>query len=261
MSSAATMPMPVSATANVSRSRSRAAGAAVTVRATPPRSVNFTALSIRFSSALRSRTASPIDARRQIVRRWKSRRRATCPRRARSATAPPHRPDRAARTAPGCSTSPPPPALAASTTSVVSRARCSAASLIAAAQPPLALRQIGRQQQFGQRQNAGQRRADVVGETGERDLGRRATTARRVARDALFRARRLGLLLSLAFGTRPPPCARAEHGTAQTARATRQAQPACGYPPASCPARAVRAGPSRWVDLDSLRPSSSRISR
>ena len=40
--------------------RRRAAGAAATASDTLPRSVNFTALSIRFSNALRSRTASPL---------------------------------------------------------------------------------------------------------------------------------------------------------------------------------------------------------
>ena len=53
------MPMPLSATVKVSRTRPRPALADRAEKPMRPRSVNFTALSIRFSSALRSRTSSP----------------------------------------------------------------------------------------------------------------------------------------------------------------------------------------------------------
>ena len=53
------MPMPLSVTVKTSRTRPRAAGSALAVKATVPALVNFTALSQRFSSAARSRKASP----------------------------------------------------------------------------------------------------------------------------------------------------------------------------------------------------------
>ena len=54
--------MPLSVTPKTSRARSRATFSLVTSSRTLPRSVNFTALSIRFSSAARMRMASPITA-------------------------------------------------------------------------------------------------------------------------------------------------------------------------------------------------------
>jgi hypothetical protein len=54
--------MPVSDSVNTSRAFPRAALAQLTLRRTLPRSVNLTALSIRFSSAARNRSGSPITA-------------------------------------------------------------------------------------------------------------------------------------------------------------------------------------------------------
>ena len=127
--------MPLSDTVKTSCTLPRRAGLQVTSSRTLPRSVNFTALSIRFSSAARNRSGSPITASGsslEIIRlglepfgfgaRRQAKRRAP-------------RAKRCGRMSSRRSTRPLASARAASTTSDVSMARCSAVLLIALAQP------------------------------------------------------------------------------------------------------------------------------
>ena len=126
----------------------------------------------------------------------------------------------------------------------------------------LALAELGGRQQLAQRQNAGQRRADLVGEVGERRLDRaRPAPTRRGAR-ALRPASPLARSCSLRASHPRRTC----HGRTSAATASRpyaQLSPdhRGGCRRASRPAPAARAGAVARVDFDSLRPSASRIRR
>src|SRR5262249_43032487 len=131
--SATLNPIPLSATVNTSRTFPRGAFSLVPSRRTLPRSVNLTALSIKFSSAARRRTGSPIAASGNLSEML-------------AASSSPLASARAASDAASASarrrgeissrrnTRPLASARAASTMSAVSRARCSAVLLIAVAQ-------------------------------------------------------------------------------------------------------------------------------
>ena len=162
------MPMPLSDTAKASRSVSRSA-IPDTVKVTLPRSVNFTALARRFSSTLRRRTGSPTT--------WFGNPAATAVSQARffasarnlsEATSPAIRRERSKASRRGCNR--PAPARAPSTMSVVNSARCSAISLRADDPASLVLAQSRGGQQVRKPENAGERRAYVVGECGEHHL-------------------------------------------------------------------------------------------
>ncbi len=129
--------MPLSLTTNVSLTRPPAARAALASSRTAPCAVNFTALSMRFSSAARSRTGSPTNNSGRSSATATSARRPLVSARAASVS-PKASMRRRGRKTSCCRTSEPAPpfllALAASMTSVVSEARCSALSLMPAAQ-------------------------------------------------------------------------------------------------------------------------------
>ncbi len=187
--------------------------------------------------------------------------------------------------------------------SVVTSARCSAASLMAATQTPLALTQSRCGQQFAQRQNSGQRRADVVREGGEHGfdpglvwrsgfggrlclplcppLGLRSRLGRGLgcglhvaAQGAILAAHPLRFLFdpasaicSLPGRTMPrsvpaPGQSNVRHVATTRRIGARQVDP--DHAPdvgLRRPAGAQFAQPGRRVDLDSLRPCTSRISR
>ena len=153
------------------RSFRAAPGFADTAKRNPPRAVNFTALSIRFSIIARSRTGSPAT--------WSGRSRAiatsdfnplvvarapsaapmvSARRRGENGSLPQHetrgiRPHRVADHG--------------------GELRQMLGRAFDAVRPaPLALAEIGGGEQFGQRENAGQRGADIVRERGERGFGR-----------------------------------------------------------------------------------------
>ena len=132
--SAALRPMPLSDTVKTSRTFPRAAFSLVAARRTLPRPVNFTALSIRFSSAARNRNGSPITASGSSLDRSTSAAMPLASARAASEAATTSA-KRRGRMSSRRSTRPLASARAASTMSEVSRARCSAVLLIAAAQP------------------------------------------------------------------------------------------------------------------------------
>ena len=131
--SARVIPMPLSATVKTSFTCPRDVRVECTSSCTPPRSVNFTALSIRFSSAARNRTASPTSNSGRSPATVTSAPSSLVSARAlrasvRSSTR------RRGRNGCCCSTSPPASDLAASITNVVSDARCSALVLMPMAQ-------------------------------------------------------------------------------------------------------------------------------
>ncbi len=126
--------MPLSETVKTSRTFPRAAVSLAAARRTLPRPVNFTALSIRFSSAARSRNGSPITASGKSLDRSTSAAIPLASARAASEAASASA-KRRGRMSSRRSTRPLTSARAASTMSEVSSARCSAVLLIAAAQP------------------------------------------------------------------------------------------------------------------------------
>ncbi len=129
--------MPLSVTVTTILTRPRAAAAACASSRTAPCAVNFTALSMRFSSAARSRTGSPSRNSGMSSATAASARRPLVPARAASVSLNASM-RRRGRNISCCNVSDPIPAcllaLAASMTSVVSEARCSALSLMPAAQ-------------------------------------------------------------------------------------------------------------------------------
>src|SRR3984893_339119 len=125
--------MPLSVTVRRSFTRPRVARDARTSSRTLPRSVNFTALSIRFSIAARNRAASPMSISGRSAATVTSTVRPLVSTRAASVSASASI-RRRGRKACCWSVSPPASALAASIANVVSAARCSAPVLMLAAQ-------------------------------------------------------------------------------------------------------------------------------
>ena len=196
--------MPLSVTVKRSFTRPRAARDARTSSRTAPRSVNFTALSIRFSIAARNRAASPMSISGRSAATVTSTVRPLVSARAASVSASASI-RRRGRNACCCSVSAPASALAASIAKRRQRGEMLGAGLDARGPAPLALAEIGARQQFAERQDAGERGADVVRECGERRLGRprRRAASRRPASRALCS----GLFLEL----------RSHHGSPQAA--------------------------------------------
>ncbi len=131
--SASVRPIPLSDTAKATPILPFAAGIGLTDSATPPCSVNFVALSIRFSSAARSRTGSPITKCGSFseISTWDCRPFAV----ARPASESPAWRASVRKSKKSCRTpSPEPPPLAASTNKVARLARCSAPALMVSTQ-------------------------------------------------------------------------------------------------------------------------------
>ena len=183
MISAGLSPMPLSVTVRTSRTRPRVARAARTSSRTPPRSVNFTALSMRFSSAARSRTASPTKSSGTSSAMLMSAARPLASARAASefgeAFNQMPRPESFR-----CSRSAPASALAASIIKRRERGEMLGAAFDAGSPAPLAFAEIGAGQQFAERQDAGERRADVVGVGRQRSFRLREPAARAAASGA-----------------------------------------------------------------------------
>ena len=161
--------MPLSVTVKTSRTLPRAAFSQVASRRTLPRSVNFTALSIRFSSAARSRSGSPITAagRSPAISASSSSPlvSARARERGRERVGEPARPDQLA---------PQHQALGVGAGGVDDQRgqhrQVLGRALDRVRPAALALAELGGGQQLAQSQNAGQRRADLMGEVGERRL-------------------------------------------------------------------------------------------
>ena len=115
--------------------------------------------------------------------------------------------------------------------SEVSSARCSAVLLIAARPAALAFAEFRRRQQFAQRQDAGQRRADLVGDIGERRLDRAridlAAGVDRRMRGAFAASRARGVWPAAVFDFAIAPPARACHGVGRPPPALKRGPP-CG---------------------------------
>ena len=125
--------MPLSVTVKTRRTRPRVTRALRTSSRTAPRSVNFTALSMRFSSAARSRTVSPTSTSGKVWATVTSVARPLVSARADSDSAKSAM-KRRGRNASCCNVSAVTSALAASIISVVSEARCLALLLMPEAQ-------------------------------------------------------------------------------------------------------------------------------
>ena len=240
------MPMPLSATVKVSRTRPRPTLADRAEKPMRPRSVNFTALSIRFSSALRSRTSSPRRRSGQSpamsISVSSALRLGAGDQRCRYRLGQPARRERlfpqhdAARIRLGG----------------VDHQGGELRQMIAGAADrigpaALALWKVGRGEQFRQRQDAVQRGADVVGQPRQRHLDDVRTTRRRTA--PLARA-----FPALGFGhasPRPRLCRGYYIGSPKIRRISAGVTPC---------ARSSRSPVDR-VDFDSFLPSASRISR
>src|SRR5262249_42503152 len=161
--SARVNPTPLSVTSKDNLIRPRAAFVAVTANAMRPRSVNFTALSIKFSSMARSRTASPTTSSGSspiAISGVSPAHSARAPRRFGGARR--HRGDGGDKGAQG-ERREPQRELAAIRTRAIDDERGELAEMLGRAfhrgRPgALALWEVGGRDQFAQRQNAGQRR-------------------------------------------------------------------------------------------------------
>ena len=218
-----------------------------------PRSVNFTALSTRFSSALRSRTSSPltrpgrplgdidVDVERLALRAGRERVRHRMRKLARRERLVPQHEPRGIRLGRVDHEGGQPRQMVGGAPDRLGPAA-------------LALGQIGGLQQLRQRQDAGQRRADVMGETGERKFDR-ARLSRSRARVCAPSASKP---CACAFAMNPAPARSMprRHGRHYTATFT-SLRISAGVMP--CARNSRR--PVACVDLDSFLPSASRISR
>ena len=137
-----------------------------------PRSVNFTALSTRFSSAARSRISSPATCRGQLPRDHDIGGRAPWPRARAASARPTASASRRGENGSCRSVSRAASALAASMIKVVIAARCSAPLFTALAHCRSRSPRSDAGEQLGQREDAGQRRADVVRDAGKRSFDR-----------------------------------------------------------------------------------------
>ena len=206
--------MPLSVTVKTSRTLPRAAFSQVASSRTLPRSVNFTALSIRFSSAARSRSGSPITAAGRSLAISASsveplglgaRGERSCER-----IGEPPRPDQL---------SPQHEPLGVGAGGVDDQRgqhrEVLGRALDRVRPAALALAELGGGQQLAQRQDAGQRRADLMREVGERRLdGLRMRRGRPPAHRAL------GAAPPLARG-----CPRSRHRTPTGRLPRREAAP------------------------------------
>ena len=187
-----------------------------------------------------------------------------------------------------CSVSEPASALAASMTSVRQRGEMLGAGFDARGPAPLALAEIGARQQFAEREDAGERGADVVREDGERGLvARAAVCASPTRRRRRLTPRRL-LQLTFCLALDRAMTAPGPHRTCHAAAAIRTQPAGMNTAQAAVSTRNCRrdrqrrqrpsptmrristavAPPARnsrkpvaCVDFDSLRPSASRMSR
>ena len=210
--SAALRPMPLSVTVNTSRTRPRAAGSAAAAKRDAAALGEFH----RIVGEVFQRRAQPQrvarDHRRQIGRDRRSRPRCPCCRRARRAPAPTASASARGENGSWRSVRPVASALRGIDDQRGQRGEMLGAALDARAHSPFALAEIGGGEQLGQRHDAGERRADVVRDAGERGLDRarrrRLAFAARLPR--LARALRRLRLCALAIR---PPSPGAKHAT------------------------------------------------
>ena len=241
---------------NEFRASARAARAARASSRTAPCSVNFTALSIRFSSAARSRTASPTSiSGRSCAIVTSASRPFVC---ARAVSELRQSLDQTrGRNGSCCSVSEPASAFGGIDHQRRQRREMLRAGLDARRPAPLAFAEIRTCQQFAERENAGQRSADVVGERRERDVARAAhrPLRRRVRRaPAARRTSSSFFCLDLIRAMALPPRRRVQHAT--SIAGTKQARRAAGEYPALKPHHSPdirRAGAARRA----IRASSS----
>ncbi len=180
------MPLSVMATASLTRPRAHGLRRMAS-SLTAPRSVNFTALSMRFSSAARSRTGSPTSMSGRSSAIATSTRRPLVSARAASESASASITRRGRKAS---SRSVKRAGIGAGGVDHQRRQGCKmfGAAFDAVGPAPFALAEIGACQQFAERQDAGQRGADVVGEGRQRDLvgaGDRRPAPRRTPRLSL----------------------------------------------------------------------------
>ena len=162
-------PMPLSETAKAMLTLPFGPRIGLTVSATPPASVNLAALSIRFSSAARSRTGSPITNAGSFSEISTSDCRPFAV--ARPASESPTLRASARRSKKSCRTPSPVPRLLRGIDEQCGEAgEVLGAGLDGIDPAPLALVEVGGRQQIADGENSGQRRADLVGERGERRL-------------------------------------------------------------------------------------------